>query len=114
MNYPPMSMTLSPANTPHVGREEAAPRPTVAPPAAPGASASQTVERAPEPKRVEAPVASASLNMSFQVGSSQSGLTLRLTDSVSGEVVREIKLESEAGPEGTKRALQGQIVDLRA
>jgi hypothetical protein len=51
--------------------------------------------------------------MSFEVGSSQSGLTLRLTDSVSGEVVREIKLESESGPTGTKSAPQGQIVDLR-
>ena len=113
MNYPPMSITLSSANTPPVGREEAAPRPAVALPAASGVAASQTVERAPEPKRVEAPVASASLNMSFEVGGSQSGLTLRLTDSVSGEVVREIKLESESGPTGTKSAPQGQIVDLR-
>jgi hypothetical protein len=61
-----------------------------------------------------APVASASLNMSFEVGSTDSGLTLRLTDAVSGEVVREIKLESENGPDGSKGAPQGQIVDLRA
>jgi uncharacterized protein YwbE len=51
--------------------------------------------------------------MSFQVGSAQDGLTVRLTDSVSGQVVREITLESASSPHGAKSAAQGQIVDLR-
>ena len=109
-----MSITLSPANTPPIGREEAAPRVSAAPPSPPVVAEAKQVERPPETKRAVAPVASASLNMSFEVGSTDSGLTLRLTDAVSGEVVREIKLESENGPDGSKGAPQGQIVDLRA
>ena len=80
---------------------------------APPEGAAPKAERAPEPKRAVAPVASASLTMSFQVGSAQDGLTVLLTDSVSGQVVREIKLEIASSPHGAKGAEQGQIVDLR-
>jgi len=108
-----MSFTLSPANKIPVKREDAAPRALPTSPVAPPEGAAPKAEPAPESKRAVAPVASASLTMSFQVGSAQDGLTVRLTDSVSGQVVREIKLESAATPDGAKSAPQGQIVDLR-
>jgi hypothetical protein len=54
------------------------------------------------------------VTMSFEVGSAQGGLTLRLTDSDSGKVVREIRLENVSPAESSRIHRPGQIVDLRA
>lgn len=109
-----MSISLSSTSATAPGRDETAPRGVAMPLAVPTEDGARPTERAPAPVRAAAPVASASVTMNFEVGSAQSGLVLRLTDSVSGQLVREIQLESESSPDRAKGVLQGQIVDLRA
>ena len=72
------------------------------------------LDAAPEPRRASALVPMASVTMRFEVGSAQGGVVLRLTDAVSGQVVREIRLQNAASPAGASPHRPGQIVDLRA
>ena len=71
-------------------------------------------EAAPEPRRALASVPMASVTMLFESGGAKGGLTLRLTDAVSGKVVREIRLEGAASSAVARPQRPGQIVDLRA
>ncbi len=106
-----MSIQLPPANTAHAGRGEAASRAEVAKAAAESVPKAQP---APEPRRASALIPMASVTMRFEVGSAQGGVVLRLTDAVSGQVVREIRLQNAASPAGASPHRPGQIVDLRA
>ena len=71
-------------------------------------------EAAPAPRQPLASVPMGSVTMLFESGGAQGGLTLRLTDADSGQVVREIRLQSAASPAGASPHRPGQIVDLRA
>lgn len=106
-----MPIQLPPTNTAPAGWGETASRAgaaKVATESAPKAEAS------PEPRRATALVPMASVTMRFEVGSAQGGVVLRLTDAVSGQVVREIRLQNAASPAGASPHRPGQIVDLRA
>ena len=106
-----MPIQLPPTNTAPAGWGEAAPRAEAAKVAAESAPKAQP---APEPRRATALVPMASVTMRVEVGSAQGGVVLRLTDAVSGKVVREIRLESGAPQAGASPQRPGQIVDLRA
>ncbi len=106
-----MPIQLPPTNLAPAAWGAAVPRAGAA--QAPPDSAAKA-QAAPEPRRAQATVPMASVTMRFEIGGAQGGLVLRLTDAVSGKVVREIRLESAvplavAGPHRP-----GQIVDLRA
>ncbi len=106
-----MSIQLPPTNTAPAGRGEAAPRAGAA--KVPAESA-PNAEAAPEPRRALASVPMASVTMLFESGGAKGGLTLRLTDAVSGKVVREITLEGAASSALARPQRPGQIFDLRA
>jgi len=106
-----MSIQLPPTNPAPAVWGEAAPRTgetKVAAESPPKAKA------APEPRRALASVPMESVAMRFEVGGAQGGLVLRLTDAVSGKVVREIRLESAAPNAAASPHRPGQIVDLLA
>ena len=106
-----MPIQLPPTNTTPAGWGETASRAGAAKVATESAP---KLDAAPEPRRASALVPMASVTMRFEVGSAQGGVVLRLTDAVSGQVVREIRLQNAASPAGASPHRPGQIVDLRA